>query len=233
VKKTWIKVFASLTIIFMLFSLAGASAAEAWGSDPNPVIFVHGYFDKSSEMEMFGAFDDLKNHLDHQGWDRDELFIIQYSNVIGCNINNAHELAGHVNNVKNITGSDEVDIVAHSMGGLSTRYYMQNMGGHHHVGSVITLGTPHDGTPMAYLAIGEARWQMQPGSDFLNDLNSGDTTPGGGTDYTSIYTYADEIVPWWRSRPDGWNNIGGWYHMHITMMRHHHVHNLVENNLSQ
>ncbi len=237
-KKTWIKIFASLTIILMLFSLAGASAAEAWWggggnnnpSDPNPVIFVHGYFDKDSgDFGGKSHFDELISYLDSEGWNSQELHKLQYSNVIGCNINNANELKSFIDNL----GYSEVDIVAHSMGGLSTRYYMQNMGGHNNVGAVVTLGTPHDGTPYAYLAPGEGGRQMEPGSDFLNDLNSGDITPGWGTDYTSIRTYSDQIVPSYRSKPDGWNNIGGWFGFHLSMLSNDSAMEHVKNNLTQ
>ncbi len=235
-KKTWIKIFASLTIILMLFSLAGASAAEAWWwggggnnnpSNKNPVVFVHGYLDK--DMVVKSNFDDMISYLDNQGWNSHELHAIQYSNVVGCNINNAYELQSFINNL----GYNEVDIVAHSMGGLSTRYYMQNLGGHNNVGSVVTLGTPHDGVVMANLAPGAGADQMRPSSNFLNNLNSGNIPPGWGTDYTSIYSYSDPVVPWYRSRPDGWNNIGGWFGLHIGMLSNSSAMWHVQNNLTQ
>ena len=51
------------------------------------------------------------------------------------------------------TGHDKIIIVAHSMGGLVTRAYLQVHGGAR-VARVITLGTPHRGTGLANFGIG-------------------------------------------------------------------------------
>lgn len=201
--------------------------------EKNPVVFVHGFFDK--KIDIFGKsnFTSLIDYLVDQGWDRDELFVIQYSDAIGSNIPNAYELDAFIDNVLSQTGKDQVDIVAHSMGGLSSRYYIKNLGGHEKVGSLITLGTPHYGTPLAYLVSWTAGGsEMIPGSTFLQELNSGDLTPGS-VQYTSIYTYPDEMVPYANSQVSGWNNIGGWYNMHLTMLFHSSVHSHVKNNLTQ
>lgn len=48
--------------------------------------------------------------------------------------------------VKFVTGSDEVDIVAHSMGGLIVRRYEQVFGSND-LGKVILVGTPNNGIP--------------------------------------------------------------------------------------
>lgn len=221
-----------LSVLFIsLFCVTPPVMADT--GEKNPVVFVHGFFDK--KIDIFGKsnFTSLIDYLVDQGWDRDELFVIQYSDAIGSNIPNAYELDAFIDNVLSQTGKDQVDIVAHSMGGLSSRYYIKNLGGHEKVGSLITLGTPHYGTPLAYLVSWTAGGnEMIPGSTFLQDLNSGDLTPGS-VQYTSIYTYPDEMVPYANSQVSGWNNIGGWYNMHLTMLFHSSVHNHVKNNLTQ
>jgi len=234
-KTFWKRLSAVFLVLTMIFVFAGIASVEASGdnsgSAKNPVIFVHGYFDFKSGSFGKTNFGPMKDYLVGQGWPRHELYAIQYTNVIGCNINNAHELRDYVNWVRSQTGSNQVDIVAHSMGGLSSRYYIKDLGGTNHVGALVTLGSPHHGTPLAYLAPGEGGRQMQPGSSFLNNLNS-NTTPGN-VSYTSIYTYPDELVPWWRSQVSGWNNIGGWYNMHLTMLFHSTAQWHVANNLTQ
>lgn len=217
-----------LLSIFFVTPSVGASE-----SSKNPVVFVHGYFDTKSDLFGKSNFTFIINHLVQHGWDRDELFVIQYSDAIGSNIPNASELNVFINNVLSQTGKEKVDIVAHSMGGLSSRYYIQNLGGHDKVGSLITLGSPHKGTPLAHLV----SWtgggaEMIPDSTFLQNLNSGDITPGS-VRYTSIYTYLDELVPNSSSQLAGWNNIGGWYNMHLTMLFHDSVLNHVKDNLTQ
>lgn len=47
--------------------------------------------------------------------------------------------------------SDSVDVIAHSMGGLVSRYYIQSGAYQNNVHRLVTLGTPHLGAPMAYL----------------------------------------------------------------------------------
>ena len=40
-----------------------------------------------------------------------------------------------------------IHIVAHSMGGLVSRYFIENLGGHEIVQHLIMLGTPNSGSP--------------------------------------------------------------------------------------
>jgi pSer/pThr/pTyr-binding forkhead associated (FHA) protein len=46
-----------------------------------------------------------------------------------------------------------ITIVAHSMGCLIARYYVERLGGAKHVGRVIYLGGPHAGTPYAFASL--------------------------------------------------------------------------------
>jgi triacylglycerol lipase len=49
-----------------------------------------------------------------------------------------------------------VNVVAHSMGGLDARYALAHLGLHGKVASLVTVGTPHRGTPLADLGAGLA-----------------------------------------------------------------------------
>jgi triacylglycerol lipase len=46
-------------------------------------------------------------------------------------------------------GHDKVDIIAHSLGGLDARYALAKLGLASKVRSLVTIGTPHHGTPLA------------------------------------------------------------------------------------
>lgn len=46
--------------------------------------------------------------------------------------------------------TDRVVIVAHSMGGLDARYAIAELGLHERVAALVTIGTPHRGTPIAH-----------------------------------------------------------------------------------
>ena len=66
----------------------------------------------------------------------------------------------------------EFHIVAHSMGGLVSRYYLQELGGHEYCQTLVTLATPHHGTKAAYFYPGKGAGQMRPQSPFLQQLDA-------------------------------------------------------------
>lgn len=64
---------------------------------------------------------------------------------------NAEELARYIAGVKRATGAQTVDLIAHSMGGLISRYYIDRLMGNRDVAQLIMLGSPHGGTNCANL----------------------------------------------------------------------------------
>jgi triacylglycerol esterase/lipase EstA (alpha/beta hydrolase family) len=99
-------------------------------------------------------------------------------------------------------GLDRFHVVGHSQGGLVARHYIQEYGGHRRVKSLITLGTPHHGTPTAVVgsvlmlggALSAAPWDLVPGSRFLKRL-SRDTFPGD-IPLVSVYSKHDLVCPY-------------------------------------
>lgn len=67
----------------------------------------------------------------------------------------------------------QIHILAHSMGGLVSRYYLQELGGHERCATFSTFATPHHGTIAAHLYPGKGAFQMRPGSEFLQKLENG------------------------------------------------------------
>ena len=49
---------------------------------------------------------------------------------------------------------ERVNVIAHSMGGLDARYAISRLGLRDRVASLVTIGTPHQGTPVADLGAG-------------------------------------------------------------------------------
>jgi pimeloyl-ACP methyl ester carboxylesterase len=64
---------------------------------------------------------------------------------------NAEELARYIAGVKRATGAQTVDLVAHSMGGLISRYYIDRLMRDRDVAQLIMLGSPDGGTSCASL----------------------------------------------------------------------------------
>lgn len=158
---------------------------------PNPVVLVHGFTGSPSSMAT------LKSRFEAQGR---QAFSIDYNTE--NNITNASQLASFINSVKAQTGAAKVDLVVHSMGGLSSRYYLKNLGGTANVEQYVSLGSPHYGVVSACLLPTTLGGQMCPFSSFLSSLNSGDDTPGSLL-YTTIYSTSDGLVPTSASRLDG------------------------------
>ena len=77
-------------------------------------------------------------------------------------------------------------LIAHSLGGLVARYYVQCLGGNDHVGHVITFGTPHRGAPQGFQSFIEGAEIPIIGS-FLADLIK-DVLLACGSTY--------QILPW-------------------------------------
>jgi triacylglycerol lipase len=103
-------------------------------------------------------------------------------------------------------GVDAVHLVGHSKGGIIARRYVQHFGGDKRVKSVITLGTPHHGTPTALIGLpmfgfgllSTTPMDLLPVSPLIQRL-SRDTFPAH-VPLTSVYSKEDLVCPWWCAR---------------------------------
>lgn len=75
-----------------------------------------------------------------------------------------------------VRAGSPVDVVAHSMGGLIATHALKVLDRERHIGSVVTLGTPHGGSSLARVGALLHRestpvlGQMLPGAAFLGEL---------------------------------------------------------------
>jgi triacylglycerol lipase len=68
-----------------------------------------------------------------------------------------------------VTGSKQVTLVAHSMGGLICRSYLARHG-IERIDRLFTLATPHSGSVLARIGFGQNAREMTPGSLWLRDM---------------------------------------------------------------
>lgn len=193
--KPLVSVLIVLSFLFVVVPAAGAAAER------DPVLLVHGW-----GMSSCTTWPVMKARLEGDGY---RVYTIDFSNNIGSSKRNAEELRAKVDRILAETGAAKVDIVAHSMGGLSTRYYTKYLGGGVKVNDVVELGSPNHGTVVALVAFGisEGAREMLPGSCFLKDLNSGDETPNP-VKWTSVWSIWDEAnVPKCNSIIKGARNL--------------------------
>jgi triacylglycerol lipase len=91
-------------------------------------------------------------------------------------------------------------IIGHSKGGLIGRYYVKRLGGHQRCVGLVTLGTPHHGTPSAYVGaaltglFAPSIWQLMPMSPFIRRLKQGPFP--AGVHLASVCSREDRVVPW-------------------------------------
>jgi triacylglycerol lipase len=147
-----------------------------------PVLMVPGWSDRAA------AFDELKAGFLKAGWREDQLLVVDFPDRYGSNVAHAAQIAVAVDSLKTRTGAARIDVVAHSMGGLATRYYMERMSGAGAVRRAVFLATPHRGTWAAFLAWGRGGSEMRPASDFLEQL---DSVAAAHVRATTIETRAD------------------------------------------
>ncbi len=105
----------------------------------------------------------------------------------------AEHLARFVERVREREGCERVDIVAHSLGGVVARYYLQRLDGAKHVGRLVTIGSPHNGTAVARLgALIPSALETRRDSAFFAEL--GPLVAAEGLQITSVWSHADAII---------------------------------------
>src|SRR5574341_203459 len=178
---------AGLFIVAFTLAVFASTGRESSASHVDPILFVHGYTSNAS------AWDTMKARFQADGWEANRLFAYTFSST-KSNASIAQDVAARVNEIKAATGAAKVDIITHSMGGLSSRYYLKNLGGTANVDDWVSLGGPNHGTTWAYGCFFFSPCnQMIPGSSFLNQLNSGDETPGA-VNYGTWWSPCDELI---------------------------------------
>jgi triacylglycerol lipase len=161
------------------FSTTGILAHE-------PVLFVHGWNASSTTWTtMVGRFK-------ADGYTDAELVNWSY-NGAQSNKTTAQLIAQKVDSIMLVTGATRVDIITHSMGALSARYYVRNLGGDGKVDALVTLGGTNHGTNTAFFCGQTACVEMRPNSAFLTALNA--TTDAFGTPrYAAWWSNCDEVI---------------------------------------
>ncbi|ADC51461.1 lipase, class 2 [Alkalihalophilus pseudofirmus OF4] len=174
---------------------------EPASDKPNPVILVPGTFERSAQNWLT-----LSPELAKKGYC---VYAMNYGLThsgpsTGDIKESAIELNEFVDNVLQLTGADKVDIIGHSQGGMMPRYYLKFLGGDKFVENLIAFVPSNHGTTgffgleqinsgAADITSCLACQQQLVGSEFLEELNKGNETPGN-VSYTVISTKTDQVV---------------------------------------
>lgn len=164
----------------------GRSASATIKVLHDPIVFIHGF--QSSGAIWTTMIDRLKV----DGWTDAPLIAWTYDSN-QSNVTTAQLLQTKVDSLLGANGAKKVDIVTHSMGGLSSWYFSKSLAGSEKIDAFVFLGTPNHGTTLASLCGIQSCLEMRPGSGFLTALNDGDETPGSAR-YATWWTACDQVT---------------------------------------
>jgi len=191
-------------------AVRGQRMVEAWAGGrlravsapvqvaPRPVVMVHGF---NSNWQTWSAYLGPDGYLAGMGVPGFAVGDGQAAGVMNTGqvtnptartntiAENADILRGYIAEVKQQTGAEQVDLVAHSMGGLISRYYLDRVMEDRDVGQFITLGTPNAGTDCASLpgALGmlhPATLEIRP--SYVNGIFNPQVTHLRGVPYHAV-----------------------------------------------
>lgn len=115
-----------------------------------PILLVHGVFFRDSKF--FNYWGRIPKELERNG------AVVHYgmqhsaASVADC----AQELADRIKSITFQTGCEKVNIIAHSKGGLDSRYALAFLGVEPFVASLTTINTPHRGCEFADFLLSKA-----------------------------------------------------------------------------
>lgn len=179
-----------------LMALGASTAARPPVRADVPVLLVPGWLDTERDLAA------LRIRMLAAGWEPEQVEPLTFRDPTGSNRVHAQELDSAARALLQATGAPQIDIVAHSMGGLATRWYLLQ----DHavpVRRVAFVATPHEGTYAAYLAWGEGADEMRPGSAFLDTLERAPPVPEGVGAFTIRTPVDTHIIPGESARLDG------------------------------
>ncbi|MBR3109349.1 MAG: hypothetical protein IKH30_19515 [Clostridia bacterium] len=127
-----------------------------------PIVLVHGLAMKDTFfMKSFGRIDRI---LRIQGYTVFKSKI----DAVGSVESNAAQLRDEINWIIRETGSDKVNIIAHSKGGLDAKCMIRQYGMADQVASLTTLCTPHQGSPIASFVMRFPRFAVKYAAFWVN-----------------------------------------------------------------
>jgi pimeloyl-ACP methyl ester carboxylesterase len=227
----WLAAFASECTVTAFLALSAPLALRRPRLCPlddddvrRPVVLLHGYAQHAANFAW------LARRLRRDGWRH--LYSVRHTPAWGDIERSATRLGDELDRILQHCGAAEIDIVAHSMGGLVARACLAARAGRG-VARLITLGTPHQGTDaFRWLPHDPMVRQMRTASPLLRRLGTDDPVPGL-VDCISIYSLADAVVvPPGNAYYPGAFNVEVRTLGHMSLLFSRRVYDLVRENLA-
>jgi hypothetical protein len=149
-----------------------------------PIILVHGVVDNHTIFTL------LRRSLMRRGFGR--TISLNYSPLTDDIRRVAKRLNRLIESVCRETGYERVHVIGHSMGGLIARYYVQRLGGDARVHTLVTLGSPHQGSAPARFVPHNVARQLRPGSPIFAEL--AEPAPHCRTRMVAVWSDLDQVI---------------------------------------
>jgi pimeloyl-ACP methyl ester carboxylesterase len=147
-----------------------------------PILLVHGVLCNAGVWHPFARW------LRARGVGR--AYAISYGPPLASIELFTQQVARKIDAILAATGAKRVMVIAHSMGGLVLRDYLRHHGGAK-VARLVTVGTPHEGSMHAWMAMGVCLAQMRPGNAWLAALG---LPPADAPPIVSLWSWHDSMV---------------------------------------
>lgn len=202
--------------------------ARGWDSNTHqtPLLLVHGAgLDASSFTNLWDlGYTGLQQQLTALGY---RVFAVCFAHSHGDNFIHAEQLAAAITRVKESCGCDQINLLAHSKGGIAARIYLSGLGATPYrddVNHYLMLGTPNLGTDFAFRntrasymiyltdANGVIAWDKINVCGCFKDVSARAVYQDGCFPGQSQILYRwDERYPLDLAQPDWWTSYyGGW-----------------------
>lgn len=163
-------------------TFAGPDVLRRLPAGELPVLLIHGFACNR------GAWWWLKPRLERAGYCVASVTLEPLSGSIDAYVS---QVSRRIDEIRSATGAQRVTVIAHSMGGLVARALVRDAGAQT-IARVVTLGTPHQGSMLAWVMRGANARQMRPGNSWLATLNQMEWPPS--VPLVSIYSLHDNLV---------------------------------------
>jgi triacylglycerol esterase/lipase EstA (alpha/beta hydrolase family) len=157
-----------------------------------PILLVHGY--RQNQMDWLWFRYQLKNQ------DVGPVYSLNLYPATVSITELAQLVKNKVQDIQEETGQSKIILIGHSMGGLVSSYYAEFLAEPGQVLSIITLGSPFQGTKLAALGCGQNVREMAPHSSFLKEIT--ERIQRSTIQYRYVASKIDNlIVPWQSALP--------------------------------
>jgi triacylglycerol lipase len=173
-------------VLVLSASAPSGAAANSARRHHDPVLLVHGFHGSGASWRALVA------RLRSVGYRPGEIDAMTYDSD-ASNVETAHRIAREAERLRARTGASHIDVVSHSMGAISSRYYLDHLGGAAVVDAYVSLAGVNEGTLWAYgcYPLAPCR-EMVPGSPLLRGLD--DAAAPATTRYAAWWSPCDTAI---------------------------------------